>query len=262
MNPLDRIQSYHDDFTKTDEEIANYVLNHAHDVATLSIDNVAEKTNSSKSAVVRFTQKIGFKGYSEFRFELSRYLVSRNNEVTSIGAQQSPVISIPEAYSNSIMAMQNQVSLEQALRIANMIRNARKIKIIGSNRTYHSAKQFKQRLGRIGYDAEAMYDRVEITDAFDLCNEKDVVIFFTVRGNGDYDAFAKDLYQKHTNIIVITMNDSLPYFKQSTEYVVLPKIDSSEDLTFLDNQVLFFVYIEILLNVLVTGDRNDTQSID
>ena len=69
-NPLDQIQSYYEDLTKTDKDIAVYIINNPDDVVTQSMDFLVEKTGSSKSALSRFAQRIGYSGYIEFKYEV------------------------------------------------------------------------------------------------------------------------------------------------------------------------------------------------
>ncbi len=250
MNPLDKIQSYYDDFTKTDIDIANYIKQYPQEVINQSIDTIAQNTNSSKAAIVRFTKKIGYQGYAEFRFELSRYLTSQIHEQTDKKEAISPIISIPNIYSDIILSLQNTISLEQTKRITKLIRHARRLKIIGTNRTFLSARQLKQRLGTLGFDAEAIGDTSDMSDASEMATEKDLFILFTVRGKGNYANLVHALHKKNCPVVVLTMTPQLPYLKECSEYVLLPRVDQSPSSPFLDNHPLFFIYIEILLKIL------------
>ena len=52
------------------------MLNHLDLVASYTIIDVAEFADVSKSALLRFCKKLGYSGYSEFKFEVSRFLLS------------------------------------------------------------------------------------------------------------------------------------------------------------------------------------------
>lgn len=54
-------------FTEGEQFIANYILNHKKKIPDLSINELAAKCLSSKSSVLRFCQKLGFRGYTEFK---------------------------------------------------------------------------------------------------------------------------------------------------------------------------------------------------
>lgn len=50
--------------------IAQYILEYPERVENLSIVELAEEVHASKSSVLRFTKKLGFSGYSEFKYFL------------------------------------------------------------------------------------------------------------------------------------------------------------------------------------------------
>lgn len=54
-------------FSDTERMIANYLLENSHDVGALSTRQLAAKTYTSSAAIVRFSQKLGFEGYTEFK---------------------------------------------------------------------------------------------------------------------------------------------------------------------------------------------------
>ena len=76
MTPLQHIQLHANEFTKSEILIMNYVMDHLDVISSYPISTVAEKCKVSKSALLRFCQKCGFRGYSEFKYEISRYLQS------------------------------------------------------------------------------------------------------------------------------------------------------------------------------------------
>lgn len=250
ITAVQRIHTYQNEFTRTETELMNYILSNLHTVATSSIDQVSEESGISRSAFVRFAKKIGYSGYAEFRFEISRYLVSNNTENTD--SNISPVQAISDLYCSYIHEIPGHIRMEQLKKTASLIHNARRIKIAGSNRSFQSARQLKQRLGRIGYDAEAIQDTVDIADAADMYGHDDLFIIFTISGKGHYENTVHTLYERGCPVICITMSQILPYRNLCTESIILPRIDKDSNISFLDNQVIFFVFIEILLKVLVT----------
>lgn len=253
ISPVQRIHTYQNEFTKTEAELMNYILSNLHIVATNSIDQVAEDSGISKSAFVRFAKKIGYKGYAEFRFELSRFLISNNSESTDNNI--SPIQAITDLYCSYIQDIPSHISMEQVETIAHLIQDAKRIKIAGSNRSFQSARQLKQRLGRIGYDAEALQDAVDISDAADMYGSDDLFMIFTISGKGHYDSIVHTLHERGCPVVCITMSQILPYRNLCTESIILPRIDKDSNISFLDNQVIFFVFIEILLNVLVADNK-------
>ena len=56
-------------FSDTERVIADYLLAHYRDVGALSTLQLATVTYTSSAAIVRFSQKLGFEGYTEFKVQ-------------------------------------------------------------------------------------------------------------------------------------------------------------------------------------------------
>ncbi|HPI99430.1 MAG TPA: MurR/RpiR family transcriptional regulator [Enterococcus sp.] len=64
------IHHYVKDLSELDLEILHYIVEHTDEVVSLSILDLAERVHSSKSSILRLTKKMGFSGYSEFKYFL------------------------------------------------------------------------------------------------------------------------------------------------------------------------------------------------
>ncbi len=56
-------------FSQTECVIADYLMEHYREVAAFSTRQLAKETFTSSAAVVRFSQKLGFEGYAEFKLK-------------------------------------------------------------------------------------------------------------------------------------------------------------------------------------------------
>lgn len=61
------INEKYDYFSEGDQVLAKYILDHKDEIRNLSITELAERSLSSKSSVLRFAQKLGFSGYTELK---------------------------------------------------------------------------------------------------------------------------------------------------------------------------------------------------
>lgn len=57
-------------FSETDKQVALFVMHHTADIPNLSISDLANAAFVSTSSVLRFTQKLGFKGFTDFKYEI------------------------------------------------------------------------------------------------------------------------------------------------------------------------------------------------
>ena len=59
-------------FTQTDLVIADFLIDKKNEKLDLSINELAKKCLTSRTSILRFTQKIGFDGYSEFKYYVNQ----------------------------------------------------------------------------------------------------------------------------------------------------------------------------------------------
>jgi len=59
------LQEQFDSLTRSRKEIARYLIDHLADAPVLTAEELARKTNTTSSTVVRFAQHLGFSGFSE-----------------------------------------------------------------------------------------------------------------------------------------------------------------------------------------------------
>lgn len=250
-NPIEQIQMYYDEMTKTDREIAIYIINHPSAVITEGMNAIAKYTKSSKSAVSRFAQKIGYSGFTEFAYEMGRFLISHDNSETP--EENDPVRRITSAYANYINMIPESVSREQIDRFADLFIKSNIIKIFGINRSFNTASQFKQRLARVGFsNVMAEGDSTVIRDYMNSSVKGDLIIIFSTTDNSKtfaqmFNEFKSTKYK----IVFITCNPNLPFKKKCDEYIVLPRISKDSYATFLDDQALLMIFVEILIEAIV-----------
>lgn len=60
-------------FTPNEKRIAAYILSNPLATSQFNLADLATKTYTSHSAIVRFTQKLGYEGFRDFRIALIAY---------------------------------------------------------------------------------------------------------------------------------------------------------------------------------------------
>ena len=81
MNAYLRIKEYNDSYTATEKLIAEYILEN--DILQDSAQALGEKTNTSAAAIIRFSKKIGFKGFSDLKMNLAQSTKEEENKPPS-----------------------------------------------------------------------------------------------------------------------------------------------------------------------------------
>lgn len=70
MKLIELIDKNYHDLTGVEKIILDYIVKNKYDYLEMSIDELAQATHTSKSAIVRLSKKLGFSGFSEFKFFL------------------------------------------------------------------------------------------------------------------------------------------------------------------------------------------------
>lgn len=257
MNPFERLDFYKSNYTKSEKIIYEWIKKKPSTVVKDSIESLAEEISTSKAAIIRFSKKIGYSGFAEFKFELSRYIISgiRENKNENMDISRS----ITSLYAGYIKQINDFIDLKNIKTIAKTLSNARRVKILGKNRTGLSALQFRYRLTKIGFDAEAITDGILMNQMQESLTKGDVVLIFTTRAEDlQYYELIKNISKNGVTTIVVTCTET-KLIKQSNYHILLPSIENASTSSFLDNQTIMFVFIEILLAELaykVNGNYN------
>ena len=61
------ITSRFDEFSRSQKDVAQYVVDHLDEVAFHTAEELARRANTSSSTVVRFSQALGFEGFPELQ---------------------------------------------------------------------------------------------------------------------------------------------------------------------------------------------------
>lgn len=250
MNPIERLELHKDSFTKSEEQIMNYIINNKLAIVQLSVVQIAKKSNTSKSAIIRLCQKIGYDGFSEFKFDLSRYLIS-NNQNTDNSDNKDSITAITSNYADYINKISTTLSLNDIKELSQYMINSNKVKIFGYNRTGFSSNQLRYRLSKIGFDAESIIDPVLMKDSCNNLTKNDLCVIFSIKGSKNtYLDCIKTLKENGCRIALITMTPKTMLKNYCDLVISLPYISMSSDVKFLDDQAIFFVFIEIILSEL------------
>lgn len=241
MDPLSRIKIHQKEFTETESKIARAIAKEPRDVIKNNITTVASTMKVSKSALLRFCQKIGYEGFSEFKYELTRFMNAdesddeKTNELV-LWIQKS----LGEMNSKSLLASVQEVAEE--------IVKAKQIRIFGINETGLAAKQLYYRLLSLGIDSVAITELETMHFYSTLGESHDVYLFFSLSATTEaiMDAMVKAMEKKRT--VLITQNQKFKYRDKVNHMIVLPTINTEGKTRFVDSQMLNFVLIELLIN--------------
>ncbi|MGY5239281.1 MurR/RpiR family transcriptional regulator [Clostridium tertium] len=249
MNPIDNILLHNDEFTQSEIKIKNIILTNPDIIACFPLVTAAYKMNVSKSALLRFCQKCGYKGFSEFKYELSRYLHSgnlSNEKIINDSSQEIINLFIEKLTLLKESNLDNQLEA-----LSEDILKSNKIKIYGVHETGLAASHLQYRLTTIGIDSESITDSSLIAEKALFSSQNDLNIYFSLSALTSIIVESiKNSISNNSNIALITQNNKTKFSKQIPNIIVLPSFSLAKDSFFIDSQALNFVFIELLINKL------------
>ena len=170
-------------FTKTEEELARYILQKPNEVSQLTISQIAKKIHISPATITRFCQKLTFSGFNEFRHELKRFVDLKNKPTSMKNIKQ--VDYFAKLYQDHLGIIDNSFRINEYTEIqkaVSFLTQAEKIHVYGIGSSGIAAQEFKSKFFRIGLHVEAITDPHEAVMDASLSNEKSVVIGISISG--------------------------------------------------------------------------------
>src|ERR1700738_1674621 len=101
------IRSRFDDFSRSQKDVAQYIVDHLDEAAFQTAEELARRANTSSSTVVRFSQALGFEGFPELQAAAREEYRRVHANVTTSGhpTGSTPLFSLdPNEVEASLMA--------------------------------------------------------------------------------------------------------------------------------------------------------------
>lgn len=245
MGPLENMRLHEKQFTKSDKIILDYMENNLDVIASNSILGVAEMAKVSKSALLRFCKKCGYEGYSELKYDISRYLLSGKGYENK---GEKTVPGLLELYADKINSLKDIISETQLDQLTAYIINANKIKAFGYHETGLSASYLEYRMMALGLDCQAVTMPNTISEKASFSSTKDINIFYSISGltQSIVDAVQASL-DKKAKTVVITSNVYIPNKDKIDVLLIFPPVENLNEI-FIDSQAILFVITEVIIN--------------
>lgn len=161
MNCLIRIRQRYQGFAQSDKKLADYLLAQPDEARHLSSQQLAAEAGVSQSSVVKFAQKLGYKGFPALKLAISEALVSSPNPHSVPVHNQirgdDPLRLVGEKLiKENVAAMHATLDInaeEKLIDSVTMLRNARRIVLTGIGASGLVAQNFAWKLMKIGLNA-------------------------------------------------------------------------------------------------------------
>jgi len=157
-----RIEANYTSLRAAEQRVADFILKHAEELIYLTVTELGERTQTSESTVVRLCQKIGYKGYQEFKIVLARDLVEPTNAIYERIDSKDDLAAIKKKiFQANAQALQDTLEVladDELQRAIDAIRKAARVEIYGVGGSGPIAIDAYHKCLKLGVPAIALSD--------------------------------------------------------------------------------------------------------
>lgn len=185
-----RIRQMYPQLAENDRKLADFLLAHPEQARHLSSQKLAELAGVSQSGVVKFAQKLGYKGFPALKLALSEALstpqsdpaITVHNRILSTDSLLivgEKLIAEKQAALRATLDVNSEQRLQQALF---MLTDARKIVLTGMGASGLVARDFAYKLLKIGITAIVESDTHVLLSTVQALGEQDLLLAISFSG--------------------------------------------------------------------------------
>ncbi len=218
-------------FTSTELKIADYILNNPQEFLDKTASQLAQLTETSPAAIIRFSKKIGFDGFSDMKVGLAKFyynsqyfdhdmIINENDSYKSCGTKLLAQIN------DVCKATEQNINYDDLARIVHKMDKARAIYLLGVGSSGTAAENFLQKMLRLYKKVFYISDsQINFISMVTLTAE-DVVIAISYSGNTKIiEASIKAAKKQGAFVVAITGNSDSPVGQSADKCILTPSIE-------------------------------------
>ena len=232
MSFIDRANGMRPNFTKTDQQIADYIMANSNEVLSLSVAELSRATNTSPAAIIRFVKKLRYDSLRALRCDLAVELSKNESESQSLLIHKNDSLNV---ISNKLVYLCQKVScttqelldiptLESAIQA---MKKADNIYLFGVGASAVVATDLMTKLCRIGKHCFFQHDSSTQVASSVHITKKDVAIGLSY--SGETKAVTLGLQQAKANgafCIALTSTQTNSLYSLADVILQIPHIES------------------------------------
>ena len=162
-----RIANAIDTLSPKQKQIAKFILDNQYFTAFASAHELGSKNNTTAATVVRFSQTLGYDGYSQLqdmlRSELPNYMTTIVRMQKHMSEAKAPTSNVQQVFYTDIKNIErtaSNISEEKLNEALDAVLNARRIWVVGAGVSYGASVFITHSLKVMGFDAAAIHGEV------------------------------------------------------------------------------------------------------
>lgn len=241
---LEFLKNY-DNLTISEKKVLKYLNDNIADIPYLNINDLVAKTYVSKTVIINLSQKLGFSGFKELKFQINNYILSKNK------TEKVTPASYKKQLEKNINKSFTLINEDQINDCANILHKSRNIFIVARGTSKAVGYYLEHLLFALGLHCFFIND-YNLSDSFTrLVSKDDTVIFISLSGGTKkIIETAKIVQLKGANIISMTAfnTNELTSYTHNTLFCFADSYDTKRDDT--KSRIGFFILVDLLINEL------------
>lgn len=217
MVSLLKIRGMLEQMSVIERKLADFILDNANLLRDYSSQQLADAVGTSQSSVVKFCQKLGYKGYPDLKLAVSEAVITAStlhrNDNTASEAVADGLTVLVENFQFSLMTHLRamlEINDQKALRDAySLLLNANSIFVAGYGKSAIVAQDMQYRLLQLGKQALLHSDPSIALQLIDTLPDSSLVFLISESGqNKDLLMLAKHAQQRNLRCLSLTSYQS------------------------------------------------------
>lgn len=253
-NTLLMISSIYSSLSKAEKKVADVVRNNPEETVLATVTDLSEMAGVGETSVIRFSRKLGFRGFHEFKLSVAQDLVDRPQSVSNVDIEaEDDIMTIAHK-----VTIKHEILLKNTLDLINVdhlqaavdkLLAANKIYVYGVGSSGITALDLHYRLMRIGMNVEAHRDAHIIAMSAALVKKGDLVFGISTSGSTrDLVDPVREAKKNGADVICLTSHLRSPIAAYADTVLLMPSREMP-----IDGGALSTKYTQVhLLNILTT----------
>lgn len=213
MTPLLRIRAEREQMSAIERRIADFILDNAQLLRDYSSQQLAAALGVSQSSVVKFSQKLGYRGYPDMKYSIAEAAMPEGAAAARAAAET------PDLRSGDLWRRKSDAEAEtRAINppavldyIASLLDRAPKVLLIGTGEDGPVSRAFAQRLAMAGIVAVHHFDLAHLSSSVASARVGDVLLAVSEHGRQPaLCQLARTMRERQGKVVALTRHTSNP----------------------------------------------------
>lgn len=237
--------------TKNELKACELICKDLKQVQTFSLTELSNNIKISKTTILRFCQKLGYSGYTEFKYDCVKYVNSLSNVESRVSQNKEKIINIENIFMDTIKLFHYTLSEDVLIDLSKAIKTARRVRCVGQINSEVTCLQLKYALAMFGIDVDVLSSATQVKVVDLVTNSDDLLIVITAGAKSEIVDQAVELKENTgCKMAVVTMNAATSLEDEADVFVLLPSVATLKNKSLLDSVPIFSIFVEILLHYL------------